>query len=112
MVTFCKKCLIPESQFEYYQDEDNDEEYCFCPNCRSDLDFTTSEVMPTKKEVKIICGELPGKKFNLVEWEKKRIEFETESDRRLNEYIKDFGNFGKEAAEHNYFNQKSTSHAT
>lgn len=107
MITYCKKCLIPEKDFKQCYHEESDEVYEVCSNCFSSLDIVTTETMPTKKEPKILLVKSKGKVFDLAKWEKERIEFETESDRKINEYIKDFCNKGKEAAEHNYFNQKT-----
>jgi hypothetical protein len=106
--SYCGKCFTQEKDFEDISFEDDwDEIGKQCPKCKTDLYLTSGDVLPIKKPLIVKVG--TGKTFDLNEWEKKRFQREMEQDVKLNEYIKDFGNFGKEVAERNYF--KTTENA-
>ncbi|MFY8127644.1 MAG: hypothetical protein ACOVMM_04655 [Chitinophagaceae bacterium] len=103
-VTFCKKCLVLEKDFDEYFDEENNEVYEFCSNCHSSLDIVTADCMPVKKIANVVVRQPIEKPFNVDKWRQKQQDAQDLQDAKLNKYIDECQTLGKAIAESNYFN--------
>ena len=100
--SYCGKCFTQEKDFEDISFVDWDEIGSQCPTCKTDLYLTGGDILPVKKVRQPLLVSVAGNVFDLQDWESKRELAQIKQDKKLNAYIEDCNNIGKENAKLKY----------
>jgi hypothetical protein len=98
---YCNTCQTKFQALASISDEINDEEYSFCPNCKSD-DYREGSGIEKPKH-QIFIEQRKDKAFDVETWRAKKEAEERAQDERIRAYQEVYETQGPEAAAGMYF---------